>query len=74
MGSGLQGPAVMEVGQKSGQQADGRQIGAELVDEADAGRIGYPAERAAPSPAIPKASPKKRPEIIPTFPGSNSWA
>src|SRR6267378_4661742 len=27
---------------------------------------------AAPSPAIPKANPKQRPEIIPTLPGTNS--
>src|SRR5712671_1524159 len=29
---------------------------------------------AAPSPAIPKANPKHRPEIIPTLPGTNSCA
>src|SRR5690242_8178032 len=29
---------------------------------------------AAPSPAIPKAKPKQRPEIIPTLPGTSSCA
>src|ERR1700730_4839892 len=30
--------------------------------------------KAAPSPATPKAKPNERPEIIPTLPGTSSWA
>jgi hypothetical protein len=34
------GSAFMQVGQKGSQQADGRQIGANVIDEDDAGQVG----------------------------------
>ena len=54
--------------------ADDRQERADAVDEDDIRAIGKRAERAAPMPPAPNARPKKRPEIVPTRPGTSSCA
>ena len=44
----------MQVWQKGSQQADGRQIGADFIDEADAGQVGKPAEQSGPQTGHPE--------------------